>query len=217
MKSLNPFVGCLLFAAVLTFSADVRAEDEPAKVPDTFQVKFETSKGNFVIEVTRKWAPLGADQFHKAIGEGFYNDCRFFRVIEGFMVQFGINGDPKVQKKWVDAKIKDDPVVESNKRGYVSFATSGKDSRTTQMFINFGDNSRLDRSGFAPFGNVVEGMKVVDSLYNGYGEGAPTGNGPSQGRLQSDGNVYLKKDFPKLDYIKKATIVKPATAVKPEK
>jgi len=133
------------------------------------------------------------------------------------MVQFGINGDPKVQKKWVDAKIKDDAVVESNKRGYVSFATSGPNSRTTQMFINFGDNARLDDSGFAPFGKVVEGMKVVDSLYDGYGEGAPTGNGPSQGRIQSEGNVYLKQDFPKLDYIKKATVVKPATAVKPAK
>ncbi|MBT4867993.1 MAG: peptidylprolyl isomerase [Planctomycetaceae bacterium] len=209
MNALNQFVCCLLFTAVLALSSDVRGAEEPVKVPETFKVKFETSKGNFVIEVTRKWAPLGADQFHKAITAGFYNDCRFFRAINGFMVQFGINGDPEVQKKWVNAKIKDDPVVESNKRGYVSFATSGPNSRTTQMFINFGDNARLDEYGFAPFGKVVEGMKVVDSLYDGYGEGAPQGNGPSQGRIQREGNVYLKKDFPKLDYIKKATIVKP--------
>ena len=132
---------------------------------------------------------------------------RFFRVISGFMVQFGINADPKVSAVWRDANINDDPVKQSNTRGMITFATRGPNTRTTQMFINYADNNRLDGMGFAPFGQVVSGMNVVDALYSGYGEGAPRGAGPEQGRIQSEGNAYLTKEFPKLDYIKTATIV----------
>jgi peptidyl-prolyl cis-trans isomerase A (cyclophilin A) len=178
------------------------------KAPDTFQAKFTTTKGDFVIEVTRDWAPNGADRFYNMVKIGYLNNVAFFRNIEGFMVQFGINGDPAVNKKWKVSNIKDDPVVESNKPGYVTFAQSGApNSRSTQVFINFGDNSRLDQDRFAPFGRVVEGMDVVKKLYNGYGEGAPRGLGPDQTRVQAEGNAYLKKSFPKLDYIKKAEIV----------
>jgi peptidyl-prolyl cis-trans isomerase A (cyclophilin A) len=174
--------------------------------PDVYKVKFDTSKGPFVIEVHRDWAPNGADRFYNLVKNGFYDNDRFFRVVEGFMVQFGINGNPKISKVWRDANIKDDPVTQSNKRGMITFATSGPNSRTTQVFINFNDNVGLDGQGFSPFGQVVSGMKVVDSLYNGYGEGAPRGSGPDQGRVQDEGNAYLNKDFPMLDYVKKATI-----------
>jgi peptidyl-prolyl cis-trans isomerase A (cyclophilin A) len=133
---------------------------------------------------------------------------RFFRVIDGFMAQFGIHGNPAVATAWRGANIKDDPVKQSNKRGFVVFATAGPNTRTTQLFINFGDNATLDKSGFAPFGEVSKGMDVVDKIYNGYGEGAPRGKGPDQGRVQSEGNAYLTKDFPKMDYVKTATIAK---------
>jgi peptidyl-prolyl cis-trans isomerase A (cyclophilin A) len=177
------------------------------RAPATYKVKFDTSKGVFVVEVHRDWAPNGADRFYNLVKNGFYNDTRFFRVISGFMVQFGINGDPKLSRVWRNANIKDDPVKASNKRGMITFATAGPDTRTTQAFINFGDNAGLDDQGFAPFGQVISGMEVVDSLFAGYGEGAPRGDGPDQGLIQSQGNAYLKKDFPKLDYIKTATIV----------
>jgi peptidyl-prolyl cis-trans isomerase A (cyclophilin A) len=177
------------------------------QAPAVYKVQFDTSKGPFVVEVHRDWAPVGADRFYNLVKNGFYNDARFFRVVEGFMVQFGVNGDPKVSAAWRNARIKDDPVRISNKRTFVTFATAGPGTRTTQVFINFGDNSNLDGQGFAPFGQVVSGMKVVDSLYNGYGEGAPQGRGPDQGRVQSEGNAYLASAFPNLDYIKKATIV----------
>jgi peptidyl-prolyl cis-trans isomerase A (cyclophilin A) len=179
-----------------------------AKAPDTFKAKFDTSKGEFTVEVTRAWSPNGADRFYNLVKNGFYNDCRFFRVVENFMVQFGINGTPKVSIAWYNAKIKDDPVVQSNKRGYITFAkSSNPDSRTTQVFINFKDNAFLDQSGFSPFGKVTKGMDVVDSLYNGYGDGAPRGKGPDQGRIINEGNTYLNASFPKMDYIKTATIV----------
>jgi peptidyl-prolyl cis-trans isomerase A (cyclophilin A) len=177
------------------------------QAPAVYKVQFDTSKGAFVIEVHRDWAPTGADRFYNLVKNGFYDDARFFRVVEGFMVQFGVNGDPKVSAAWRNARMKDDPVRISNKRTFVTFATAGPGTRTTQVFINFGDNSNLDGQGFAPFGQVVSGMKVVDSLYNGYGEGAPQGRGPDQGRVQSEGNTYLASAFPNLDYIKKATIV----------
>jgi len=157
--------------------------------------------------VHRDWAPLGADRFYNLVKNGFFNNARFFRVISGFMVQFGINADPHVSAVWRDANISDDPVKQSNTRGMITFATRGPNTRTTQMFINYADNNRLDGMGFAPFGQVVSGMNVVDALYSGYGEGAPRGAGPEQGRLQSEGNAYLIKEFPKLDYIKSATIV----------
>ena len=176
------------------------------KAPADFKAKFDTSKGTFVIEVHRDWAPNGADRFYNLVKNGFFDNARFFRVISGFMVQFGINGDPKVAAAWQDANIKDDPVKQSNQRGFVTFATAGPNTRTTQVFINFDDNSALNGQGFAPFGQVVSGMDVVDQLFSGYGEGSPNGEGPEQGRLQSQGNAYLAKDFPKLDFIRKATI-----------
>jgi peptidyl-prolyl cis-trans isomerase A (cyclophilin A) len=176
------------------------------KAPDVFQAKFETTKGAFVIEVTRAWAPLGADRFHNLVKNGYYDNCRFFRVLAGFMAQFGINGDPKLNAAWRQAQIKDDPVKQSNKRGFVTYAMGGPNTRTTQLFINYNDrNSQLDSQGFSPFGKVVEGMKVVDSLYADYGEGGA--GGPDQGRIQMEGNAYLEKGFPKLDYIKSAVIV----------
>jgi peptidyl-prolyl cis-trans isomerase A (cyclophilin A) len=177
------------------------------KAPAVYKVKFDTSKGAFVIEVHRDWAPNGADRFYNLVKNGFYDNTRFFRVIQGFMVQFGISGDPTIAGAWRDANIKDDPVKESNQRGTITFATAGPNTRTTQVFINFNDNTPLDGQGFAPFGKVVSGLDVVDSLFNGYGEGAPDGNGPDQGRVQQEGNAYLQKSFPKLDFIKKATIV----------
>jgi peptidyl-prolyl cis-trans isomerase A (cyclophilin A) len=179
-----------------------------AQAPPVYKVNVDTSKGAFVLEVHRDWAPLGADRFYNLVKNGFYNNARFFRVISGFMVQFGINGDPKVSAVWHDANINDDPVRQTNQRGTISFATAGPNTRTTQVFINFADNGALDRMGFAPFGRVVSGMDVVDALYSGYGEGAPRGNGPDQQRVQSQGNAYLTQDFAKLDYIKKAIIAK---------
>jgi len=177
------------------------------KAPPEFKVSFQTSKGEFVVKVTREWAPRGADRFYNLVQNGFYEDCRFFRVIAGFMAQFGINGDPAVSAVWKAEKIEDDPGKESNTRGRITFATAGANTRTTQLFINFGDNSRLDRMGFAPFGEVVEGMDVIDKLNSEYGEGAPQGNGPNQGKIQSEGNKYLKQDYDRLDYVKSAKIV----------
>jgi peptidyl-prolyl cis-trans isomerase A (cyclophilin A) len=176
------------------------------QAPASYKARFVTSKGEFVVEVTRDWAPQGADRFYNLVKLGYFNDARFFRAIDGFMVQFGINGDPAVNAKWREARIADDPVKQSNKRGYVTFATSGPNSRTTQLFINFGNNANLDGMGFAPFGKVATGMDVVDSVYKGYGEGAPGGAGPNQGRVQAEGNAYLNRDFPKLDWVKEAKI-----------
>ncbi len=178
------------------------------QAPANFKARFDTSKGVFVIEVRREASPNGADRFYNLVKSGFYDNARFFRVVSGFMVQFGIHGDPATMAKWRNANIKDDSVKVSNVRGFVTFATSGQDSRTTQVFINFADNSGLDRQGFSPFGKVISGMNVVDALNAQYGDAPPRGNGPDQGRLQAEGNSYLAKSFPKLDYIKKATIEK---------
>ena len=178
------------------------------QAPASYRAKFTTSKGDFVIEVTREWAPLAADRFYNLVKNGYYNDTRFFRVIKGFMVQWGIHGQGEVNSVWRNASIKDEPVKQSNKRGMITFAMGGPDSRTTQVFVNYADNTRLDSMGFAPFGKVVTGMEVVDALYGGYGEGAPQGMGPSQGRMQSEGNSYLARDFPNLDYIVEASIVR---------
>lgn len=177
--------------------------------PATFKVDFDTSAGMFVVEVHRDWAPNGADRFYNLVKNGFYTNCRFFRVISGFMVQFGINGDPSVSAVWRQATIPPDPVKKSNTPGYITYAMAGRpDTRTTQLFINFGDNAQLDGQGFAPFGQVTKGMNVVEKIYAEYGEGAPRGKGPDQGRIQTEGNAYLTKDFPKMDYIKSATIEK---------
>jgi peptidyl-prolyl cis-trans isomerase A (cyclophilin A) len=177
--------------------------------PDTFKVNFDTTAGAFVVEVTRDWAPHGVDRFYNLVKNGFYDNARFFRVISGFMVQFGISGDPAISAVWRSAQIPPDKVKQQNRRGYLTFAMAGSpDTRTTQVFINFADNTNLDSQGFAPFGRVTSGMNVVDKLFSGYGEGAPSGRGPNQGRIQADGNAYLEKEFPKLDYIKSATIAK---------
>ncbi len=193
--------GCFLIAmaALLVGAKSATAAD----VPDTFQVKFETTKGDFIVEAHREWAPQGVDRFHALVESGFFNDAGFFRVVPGFMVQFGINGDPEVQKKWREAPIKDDPVTKSNTRGMVTFATAGPNTRTSQLFINYRDNSFLDKQGFAPFGQVIKGMEVVDKINSEYREQ------PNQGQIQTRGNEYLKKQFPRLDFIKKATIIKP--------
>jgi cyclophilin family peptidyl-prolyl cis-trans isomerase len=178
------------------------------RAPATYKVRFDTTKGAFVVQVTRALAPNGADRFYNLVKNGFFDNVRFFRVISGFMVQFGINGDPQMSAKWREARIPDDPVKASNTRGMITFATAGPNTRTTQVFINFANNARLDASGFAPFGQVVSGMNVVDALNAEYGEGAPNGRGPDQGRLQREGNAYLAQAFPRMDFVKKASIVK---------
>jgi len=173
-----------------------------AKAPDVFQASFTSTKGDFVIEVHRDWAPNAADRFYNLVKSGFFDDTRFFRVVDGFMVQFGINGDPAVASKWKNANIQDEPVKQSNKPGFVTFAkTNAPNSRSTQIFINYGDNTRLDPMGFAPFGQVIKGMDAVNAIYKGYGES------PDQGAIQSQGNAYLDPKFPKLDGVKHAEIV----------
>src|SRR5262245_51281988 len=173
------------------------------KAPETFKADFELGNGkHFVVEVNRAWSPNGADRFYELVDSGFFDEARFFRVVPNFMVQFGINGDPNVSTKWRSATIPDDPVKESNKRSYVTFAKTGApNSRTTQLFINFKDNSFLDSQGFSPFGRVVTGMDSVDAIYSGDGES------PQQHMIQAQGNAYLNKSFPKLDYVKKAAVV----------
>ena len=173
------------------------------QAPDSFRVAFETTRGNFVVDVIRKWSPHGVDRFHELVTSGYFTDVAFFRVLPGFVAQFGMHGDPSVNKRWDDRPIPDDSVVQSNKRGTLVFATSGPNTRGNQFFINFADNASLDRQGFSPFGRVVEGMGVVDSIYAGYGEE------PDQGRIGAEGNRYLKRSFPRLDYIKSARVVPP--------
>ena len=179
-----------------------------AKAPDVFKAQFSTTKGDFVIEVHRDWSPNGADRFYNLVKNGFYDDAGFFRVVPNFMVQFGISGNPKVAAAWGHANLRDDPVKEHNTRGRITFAMAGPNTRTTQVFINFKDNSALDGQGFAPFGEVTEGMDVVDKIYSGYGDMQEMGgHGPSPGKIESDGNAYLKKYFPQLDYIKTAKVL----------
>lgn len=215
MKIINLICTLGLFIGVVTANAQdtksAPAYADPSKLtataPDSFKAVFNTTKGKFTIEVTRSLAPNGADRFYNLAKSGFFNDIAFFRVIPGFMCQFGIHGDPAISAKWRDANIPDDPVKGSNTRGAITFATAGPNTRTTQLFINFADNTGLDGQGFAPFGKVTDGMDVVDKINGEYGEGAPSGNGPDQGRIQMEGNAYLKKDFPKLDYIKSVTVI----------
>ncbi len=196
---IRKFVATALAVGALGLTAFGQA-DETA--PATYKVKFDSSAGPFVVEVHRAWAPNAADHFYTLVKAGFYDEARFFRVVPNFMVQFGIAADPAVQAKF-KASIKDDPVKESNKRGYVTFAqTSAPNSRSTQIFVNYKDNSFLDSQRFAPFGQVVSGMDAVDKI------NADAGEKPNQGSIQSQGNVYLKASFPKLDYVKKATIEK---------
>lgn len=218
-RKLAAAMSCSLLAIGLAFAAHAQegtAEANPAlrdpslaqaKAPDTYRVEMETTAGNFAIEVHRDWAPHGADRFYNLVTIGYFNNVAFFRVINGFMAQAGFNGDPAVSAVWLASRIPADPVKESNTKGMVTFAMGGSpDTRSAQFFINYGDNSYLDSSGFAPFGKVVEGFDVVKALYSGYGEGAPNGKGPNQGEIFRRGNAYLKADFPKLDYIVKASI-----------
>jgi peptidyl-prolyl cis-trans isomerase A (cyclophilin A) len=173
----------------------------PAAGAEEYRVKFVTSKGDFTVRVVRGWAPLGADRFRTLVESGFYDGGRFFRVVPGFVVQFGIASDPAVTKKWANAVIADDPVLEGNRRGRLTFATAGANTRTTQLFINYKDNLRLDKMGFSAFGEVVEGMSVVDSIYSEDGEK------PDQDRIEKEGNAYLNREFPRLDFIKTARIL----------
>jgi peptidyl-prolyl cis-trans isomerase A (cyclophilin A) len=204
----------LLAAGVAVAACGTRESAKPtqtaaaATAPDSFQVRFETSRGPFTVEVTRALSPLGADRFYQLVSTGYFTDVRFFRVVPGFVAQFGMNGDPKVNAEWSDRTIPDEPVKETNAKGTIVFATSGPNSRSNQLFINLADNPRLDAMGFAPFGRVVDGMAVVDSIYSGYGEA------PDQQQITASGNAYLERMFPKLDYIKSATIVSGAPAAR---
>lgn len=175
-----------------------------AKAPELFKAKFTTTKGDFVVEVHRAWAPVGADRFYNLVKNGFFSDAAFFRVMPGFIVQFGLGPSPAINKAWERAKIPDDPVKETNRKGYLTFATAGPNTRTTQLFINLGDNAGLDPQGFAPFGMVVEGMDVVEKINPEYREQ------PAQDRITNEGKPYLEKSFPNIDYIKSAQITEPA-------
>lgn len=188
-----------------------------AKAPAEYEVKFVTTAGDFTVKVTRAWAPNGADRFYNLVRHHFYDGAAFFRVLPGFMAQFGLSAYPEVSKVWEPATIKDDPIVQSNHRGFLSFATAGPNTRTTQAFINYGNNEALDKTGFSAFAVVTDGMEVVDKLYSGYGEGAPDGHGPDQGLIGTRGHVYLEKSFPKLDIIRSATLVTAAAAPAPAK
>lgn len=181
-----------------------------AQAPAVYWAKFDTTKGSFVIKVTRDWAPIGADRFYNLVKNGFYNNASFFRVIPSFIVQFGISADPNISAVWHDANIQDDPVKQSNAPGTVTFATAGPGTRTTQVFINLANNASLDAQGFSAFGTVVDGMNVAQSFYSGYGEGAPMGSGPDQQLIQSQGEAYLAAQFPKLDHIKSAAVLQSA-------
>ena len=210
------FVGCIRWSEtskpeVTEFAPAIKEEmiDEPtAPSVDSFKVKFETSKGDVIVQVHPEWAPLGAAQFKKLVEAGVYDEARFFRVIPGFMAQFGIAGDPKLHAQFGEP-IQDDPVKVSNKRGKITFATAGPNTRTTQLFINYGDNSRLDGDGFSPFGEVILGMEYVDAIESKHRET------PDQGMIEAKGNDYLKAKFPELDYIKKATIINEEPAMTP--
>ena len=193
-----------LAMAVLVATCGRQGGEAPvATAPDRYQVRFETSAGAFVVDVTRAWAPRGADRLYNLVRQGFFDGTRFFRVVPGFVVQFGLSGDPAVSARWGDAPNADDPVAQSNARGTLTFATGGPNTRTTQLFINYADNRRLDGMGFAPLGLVVEGMDVVDRIHAGYGEA------PDQGLIESRGTEYLASQFPQLDSIARATIVTP--------
>lgn len=179
------------------------------KAPEKYEVKFKTTRGEFTVQVTRAWSPLGADRFYNLVKAHFYDNTAFFRVVPGFVAQFGIAEKPAVSAAWKKTEIADDPVTQTNKRGYLSFATAGPNTRTTQIFINLKDNPRLDGMGFSPFG-VVEGngMNVVEMMYEGYGDNA----GPEQDQIEKQGTPYLKKGWPKLDYIQSTTLVESGSA-----
>jgi len=201
-------LGCLLLTGC-SLPPGNKPAAAPAKLgptPDVFRVNLDTSKGPAVLEITRAWAPHGVDHFYELVNNGYYNGDRFYRVVPRFVVQFGINGDPKVSQLWSSLRIPDDPVKQKNRKGTVTFASSGPNARTTQVFVNMRDNLMLDRQGFAPIGRVAEGMDVLERLYGGYGDMSPRGSGPDGVEIERQGNVYLDNHFPRLDYINKATV-----------
>lgn len=190
---------------------ETKKEEAPAaakkgRAPDVYQVNLDTSKGAVVIEVHRDWAPIGADHFHTLVKTGFYDGNRFFRVVRNFVVQFGINGDPKTNQLWSNTNLPDDAVKESNVKGTLTYAALGPYTRGTQVFFNLKDNQTLDSRGFAPIGKVISGMDVVERFYSSYGDMPPGGQGPDPSKIDLQGNDYLASRFPRLDYIKKATI-----------
>jgi peptidyl-prolyl cis-trans isomerase A (cyclophilin A) len=184
-----------------------KAARREGPMPDVYKVRFETSKGAFIVEVHKEWAPKGAERFWKLLNMRFFDDTRFFRVRPDFIVQFGLSGDPQTNSLLNAMPIQDDPVKQKNARGMISFAQAGKNTRRTQVFINLKDNRSLDRDGFAPFGKVVEGLEVLEKLYAGYGEWSPPGSGPSAAKIQMEGNSYLDSRYPRLDRLKKAVIL----------
>ena len=198
--------GCSSSPTKAPETAPAAVEKKTGPAPDQFNVKFDTSKGAFTIEIHRDWAPRGVDRFYELLDSKFLDDARFFRVVRNFVVQFGINKDPKVTGLWNQLNIPDDKVKQSNLRGTITFATAGPNTRTTQVFINLANNRMLDGQGFAPFGKVTEGMDVVDSFYAGYGDMPPGGNGPDPSKVESQGNDYLTGHFSRLDYIKTARV-----------
>ncbi len=200
----------VLFISSCSSSTEKKAEETSAAPPPVYKVNFDTSKGPIVVEVHNDWAPYGSARLYELVGKGFYDGDRFFRVVRGFVVQFGINGDPKVNREWAGMSIPDDPRTHHNVRGTLTYAATRQiNSRSTQLFINLRDNSAsLDSQNFTPVGQVVSGMEVVDDLWAGYGEMAPMGSGPDASQIQMQGNDYLQRLFPHLDYIKKATIEK---------
>ncbi len=208
-KTLTTLAACLLLGACSQAPSPAPAKRAaPAVAPDVFRVKFQTNKGDFEVEVTKAWAPRGASHFYDLVTTGYYDGNRFFRVVRDFIVQFGISGDPAKNRLWGQTAIPDDPVTQSNRKGTITFARLGPHSRTTQVFINLKDNGKvLDNAGFAPFGEVVSGMDVVESIYSFYGEVAPRGSGPDPTQIQIQGNVYLENRFPRLDYVVKAGII----------
>lgn len=183
------------------------ASAAPVSTEVSYQVEFVTTKGTIVLDVHRGWAPRGADRFRELVESGYFDGCSFFRVVEGFVVQFGLSGDPSRTAEWKGNTISDDPVFQTNSRGTLTFATGGPNTRTTQLFFNLNDNPRLDKMGFSPFAKVVSGQEVIDALFSGYGEGAPRGSGPDQGRLTAEGDPYLSANFPKLDKITTARVL----------
>jgi peptidyl-prolyl cis-trans isomerase A (cyclophilin A) len=212
---MHRFAGVLALAACATITGCSSSTEEtkketastkPEHAPETFSVNFDTSKGPVVVEVHRDWAPIGVDHFYTLVKTGFFNDVRFHRVARNFVVQFGINGNPQTNRLWSTAELPDDPVKEHNRKGTLTYATRGPNTRTTQLFFNLKDNLSLDAQGFAPIGMVTTGMDVVEGLYDSYGDMPPRGQGPDPGLIETQGNEYLQSRFPRLDYIKKAVI-----------
>jgi peptidyl-prolyl cis-trans isomerase A (cyclophilin A) len=197
-----------LLLGVLTACVGCSKPPEKVVVPDVFRVKFETTQGDFVVEVTKAWAPHGVDRFHELLRMRYFDEGRFFRVLPGFIAQFGVHKDFKVHDMWREYFIIDDPPKQKNVRGTLAFAQAGPNTRTTEMFINLTDNKVLDEQGFVPFGKIVEGMDVPDKFYSGYGELGPEGKGPDSGRIEEEANEYLVPRFPNLDYIKRARFLK---------